>query len=48
MYDVVWTLRIANLTGVDLETSFARNAAVNKVRDWSGPNDGGLSLARHA
>jgi NTP pyrophosphatase (non-canonical NTP hydrolase) len=42
MYDVVWNVcDLANITGVDLETAFAGKAAVNKEREWPGPNGGG-------
>jgi hypothetical protein len=42
MYDMVWSVcDLANITGVDLETSFARKTAINKDREWPGPNGGG-------
>jgi NTP pyrophosphatase (non-canonical NTP hydrolase) len=41
MYDVVWNVcDLANIRGVDLETAFARKAAVDKEREWPGANGG--------
>jgi len=41
MYDQVRNVRdLANITGVDPETSFASKEAVNKEREWPEPNGG--------
>jgi len=35
MYDVIWNLcDLANMVGIDLETSFAAKIAINKTRQW--------------
>jgi len=35
MYDVIWNIcDLANLLGIDLETSFAAKIEINKTRKW--------------
>jgi NTP pyrophosphatase (non-canonical NTP hydrolase) len=42
MYDVVWNIcDLANIMGVDLETSFSNKEAVNKEREWPRSTGGG-------
>jgi NTP pyrophosphatase (non-canonical NTP hydrolase) len=41
MYDVVWNVcDLANILGVDLETSFTNKEAVNQEREWPRLNGG--------
>ncbi len=35
IYDVIWNLLdLAEMAGVDLETTFAKKATLNKAREW--------------
>src|SRR6266496_3247670 len=35
MYDVIWNIcDLANMLGIDLETSFAAKIEINKTREW--------------
>jgi NTP pyrophosphatase (non-canonical NTP hydrolase) len=35
MYDVIWNIcDLANMLGIDLETSFAAKIEINKTRKW--------------